>query len=240
MHKDYGAKTPATWDTIAKSPRAVPWDWQLREQTLIIRLAELYQVLSWASLGGGARYADVIINHQVGIDDRTAVEQPRQHLRRLAKRLGLNSGTVTAMMTAANIKKMAYTIVRRGDLAVGAWCTAGCSNALRIGDPATALKAPGTINLVVVISQRLSTSAMIEALAMATEGRVAAVQEWGILSTRTNQAATGTGTDCIIVASSRRGHSRQYCGKHTSLGELIGKAALRSCAKALRLTIQRD
>jgi adenosylcobinamide amidohydrolase len=240
MRKDYGAKKPAPSNTIAKAPGAKPWKWQLREQSLIIRLAELYHVLSWASLGGGARYANVIVNHQVEIDNRTAIEQPRQYLRRFTKRLGLNSGTVAAMMTAANVKKTAYVNVRRGDLAIGAWCTAGCSNALRIGDPATTFEAAGTINLVVVINQRLSGSAMVEALAMATEGRVAAVQEGGIMSTRTNQPATGTGTDCIIVASSPRGHSHQYCGKHTLLGELIGKATLRSCAKALRFMSGRD
>jgi adenosylcobinamide amidohydrolase len=240
MRTDYGAKKPDPSDAIAKAPRARPWEWQLREQTLIIHLAELYHVLSWASLGGGARYADVIMNHQVGIDDRTAVEQPRRYLRRLTKRLELNPGTVVAMMTAANVQKTAYVNVRRDDLIVGAWCTAGCSNALRIGDPATAFETAGTINLVVVVSQRLSGTAMVEALAMATEGRVAAVQEEGIVSTRTGQPATGTGTDCIIVASSPCGHSHQYCGKHTLLGELIGKAALQSCAKALRLMSGRD
>ena len=74
---------------------------------------------------------------------------------------------------------------------------------------------------------------MAEALAMAAEARVAAVQEAGILSRRTKRPATGTGTDCIVVASSSRGGTQQYCGKHTLLGELIGKAALRSCARAL-------
>jgi adenosylcobinamide hydrolase len=145
------------------------------------------------------------MNHQVRINDRTAVEQPRQYLRRVTKWLGLNSKTVTAMMTAGNVRKTAYVIVRKGDLAVGAWCTAGCSNALSIGDPATALKRIGTINLVVVINQRLSRSAMVEAVAMATEGRVAAVQNEGIVSTLTNQLVTGTGTDCIIVASCSKG-----------------------------------
>jgi adenosylcobinamide amidohydrolase len=69
---------------------------------------------------------------------------------------------------------------------------------------------------------------------MATEARVAAVQTAGIISTSTHLPATGTGTDCIVVASPVGGRAHSYCGKHTLLGELIGKAALRSCAKALR------
>ena len=181
------------------------------------------------------RRADTILNHQVMLDDRAAVEHPRQYLARLAKLLRLDPKTVVAMMTGADVRKTAYAIARGGDWAVGAWCTAGCSNALRIGDPATAGMAPGTINLAVVINQPLSWTGMAEALAMATEARVAAVQEAGILSTRTNRPATGTGTDCVVVASPTRGRAQQYCGKHTLLGELIGKAALRSCTRALRV-----
>lgn len=180
-------------------------------------------------------HADTIINHQVMLDDRAAVEHPRQYLNQLTKLLRLNSRTVVAMMTGAAVRKTGYAIARRGDWAVGAWCTAGCSNALRIGDPATAGTTPGTINLAVAINQRLSAAALVEALAMATEARVIAVYEAGIVSTRTRQPATGTGTDCIVVASPSHGaRAHHYCGKHTLLGELIGKAVLRSCRKALR------
>jgi adenosylcobinamide amidohydrolase len=163
-------------------------------------------------LGGGQRRADTLINHQVMLDDKAATEHPRQYLARLTKLLRLDPKTVVAMMTGADVRKTGYATARRGDWAVGAWCTAGCSNALRIGDPATAGMAPGTINLAVVINQRLSWAAMAEALAMATEARVAAVQAAGITSTRTKRPATGTGTDCIVVASSSRGRSHQYCG----------------------------
>jgi adenosylcobinamide amidohydrolase len=214
--------------------RGSPWDWKISERSLIIRLAEPHRVLSWALLGGGQRRADTIINHQFMLDNQDAAEHPRRYLAQLAKRLRLNPRTVVAMMTGADVRKTGYAIARSGDWAVGAWCTAGCSNALRIGDPATARMAPGTINLAVVINQHLSNAAMAEALAMATEARVAAIQEAGIASTRTKRPATGTGTDCIVVASSSRGRAQQYCGKHTLLGELIGKAALRSCTRALR------
>jgi adenosylcobinamide amidohydrolase len=219
---------------MVRFSRASPWDWNISNRSLTIRLAEPHRVLSWAVLGGGQRRADTLINHQVMLDDKAATEHPRQYLARLAKLLRLDPKTVVAMMTGADVRKTGYAIARRGDWAVGAWCTAGCSNALRIGDPATAGMAPGTINLAVVINQRLSWAAMAEALAMATEARVAAVQAAGISSTRTKQPATGTGTDCIVVASSSRGRAQQYCGKHTLLGELIGKAALRSCSRALR------
>ena len=213
---------------------AGPWRWWIDGRSLIIRLSEINQVLSWAPLNGGTQRASVIVNHQIYLGERAASENPRPYLEALIRRLGFKPTFAVAMMTGADIRKASYAAARRGDLIVGAWCTAGCSNALRIGDPAT-VKAPhpGTINMVLTVSQPLSESAMAEALAMATEARATAVHHAGITSTRTHQPATGTGTDCIVIASPARGRAHAYCGKHTLLGELIGKAALRACAKAL-------
>jgi len=217
----------------AKAP--APWHWWIEQHSLIIRLPEVYQVLSWAPFNGGPRRAAAIVNHQIVPGERAATERPRPYLQALVRRLGLEPRMAVAMMTGVDIRKAAYARVRRGDLIVGAWFTAGCSNALRIGDPATAGKArPGTINMALVIDQPLSRCAMAEALAMATEARVAAVHEAAIASTRTGQLATGTGTDCIVIAAPIGGPALDYCGKHTLVGELIGKAAMRSCTLALR------
>ena len=35
--------------------------------------------------------------------------------------------------------------------------------------------------------------------------------------------ATGTGTDCIVIAHPGGLGAEHYCGKHTDLGHLIGK-----------------
>jgi hypothetical protein len=70
--------------------RASPWDWNISERSLTIRLAEPHRVLSWALLGGGQRRADTLINHQVMLDDKAATEHPRQSLARLAKLLRLD------------------------------------------------------------------------------------------------------------------------------------------------------
>jgi adenosylcobinamide amidohydrolase len=221
-----------TWRS-EKSP--APWRWRIEQRSLIIDLGKPHLVLGWAPLGGGAGRAIAILNHQIAAGDRRASERPRPYLAALARRLGLGPRAAAAMMTGADISKASYAAARRGRLVVGAWCTAGCSNALRIGDPATAAKAPpGTINLALVVSEPLSRAAMAEALAMATEARVAAVYDAGITSVRSRRPATGTGTDCIVIASPAGGPAHVYCGKHTLLGELIGRAAMRSCATALR------
>jgi adenosylcobinamide amidohydrolase len=192
-------------------------------------------VLSWAPLNGGSRRAIAIINHQIAAGDRAATERPRPYLDSLVRELGLEPDGAVAMMTGVPVRKVCYAAARCGDLIVGAWCTAGCSNALRVGDPATfGATRPGTINIALVINQALTQSATAEAMAIATEARVAAMHEARIASVLTRRPATGTGTDCIVVASPARAPAHTYCGKHTVLGELIGKATMRSCARALR------
>jgi adenosylcobinamide amidohydrolase len=156
------------------------------------------------------------------------------------------------MMTGANVARAGHAMVRRNGLAVAAWSTAGCSNALRVGDRATVgvpraadakcsqshtIK-PGTINIIVAINQPLTRAAMVEALQIAVEARVAAVYEAGVKSVQSGALATGTGTDCIVVAApiatfSNRADAIVYCGKHTLPGELIGRAVTNSCATAI-------
>ena len=137
-------------------------------------------------------------------------------------------------MTGAQIKKIASATEKRGAMIVTAWCTAGCSNALRVGDPASVeATAPGTINLIVLINQPITEAAMVEAIQIATEARVAAMLAVRVTSVRSGKPATGTGTDCIVVAAPEKPAVHFYCGKHTRLGELIGRAAYRSCARSL-------
>jgi adenosylcobinamide amidohydrolase len=128
--------------------------------------------------------------------------------------------------------------MRRQGLSVTAWCTAGCSNALRVGDRATAGRAEaGTINIAVAINQPVNVAVLAEALQLAVEARVLAVQETGLMSVRSGLPATGTGTDCIVIAAPERSENKRgeiaYTGKHTALGELIGRVVLKSCTIAL-------
>lgn len=156
------------------------------------------------------------------------------------------------MMTGAEVARAGYAIASRGGFAVGAWCTAGFSNALRVGDRATVapvdrgtINPPGTINLIVIANRPMTRAALVEAIQIATEARTLAMLKAGMKSVRSRAPATGTGTDCIAVAAplngdgARGGAARpaddeRYCGKHTLLGELIGRAVLQSFARAIR------
>jgi adenosylcobinamide amidohydrolase len=128
------------------------------------------------------------------------------------------------------------------DLRAYAIATAGCGNMATVGETGAYVEGepqpipPGTINLIVAVNYGFTHEAMLEAISIATEAKVRAMYEFGLTSRATGQPATGTGTDCVAVAS---GHDRRYlyCGKHTKWGKLIGRACLESIRGAVRAAI---
>ncbi len=217
-----------------------PWRWWIGARTLWIVPDGACRVLSWAPLGGGIRIARLLANHQVAIDEREAMRAPRAYLARVVRAAGHDPRRTVALMTGAEVARAGHALAAKGGAVAGAWCTAGFSNALRVGDRATVLSThAGTINIIVVVNRPLTSAAMVEAVQIAAEARTLAVLEAGIKSVRSDAPATGTGTDCIAIAAparaaSRRVRAERYCGKHTLLGELIGRAVLEGCVRAIR------
>jgi adenosylcobinamide amidohydrolase len=211
--------------------------WQ-DENALILTFPAPTRILSWAVLNGGFCYADHLINHRVDGRDHSFCADPERWLRRAAARLKLR-GNVVAMATAVQMKHVVRTASRLDGIAVTCLATVGCGNALSVGDPASATIANSetgqlhTINMIVTVQPGLSDQAMVEAIQIATEGRVRALYEAAIKSSTSDLTATGTGTDCIAVVSLGADFA-PYCGKHTRLGELIGTATYHAVAKGLR------
>jgi adenosylcobinamide amidohydrolase len=234
-------RTAASRRALGAKGAVAPWRWWIGARTLWIVPDEACRVLSWAPLGGGVRIARLLANLQVAIDEREAMRTPRAYLARVVRAAGHDPRHTVVLMTGAEVSRAGYARAARGGAVAGAWCTAGFSNALRVGDPATVLSThAGTINIVVVVNRPLTGTAMVEAVQIAAEARTLAVLEAGVKSVRSGAPATGTGTDCIAIAAPARAASRSvravhYCGKHTLLGELIGRVVLASCARAIRL-----
>lgn len=227
------------WAGLVGTRTSLPWHWHLSSRTLVIELPARYRVLGWAPMRGGLSRARVILNHQIALDDRDSTESPVACLAQVARSLGFRPAQTVGMMTGANVQLASSVSMRRQALSVSAWCTAGCSNALRVGDRATVRRAEaGTINIAVVINQQVNVAVLAEALQLAVEARVVAVQQSGVKSRRSGLPATGTGTDCIVIAAPERsldgqGRILAYAGKHTELGELIGRTVLKACTIAL-------
>jgi len=112
--------------------------------------------------------------------------------------------------------------------------TVGLGNRLRAGDPPGLARPVGTINLLCAISRPLSERALIEATALCAEARAVAVLESGALSMRSGAAASGTGTDCQVIAAPEEGEPLSFVGKHTEAGHLIGRVVLSAVTTGVR------
>ena len=82
----------------------------------------------------------------------------------------------------------------------------------------------GTINLLLHFNCNLSFGALTGALLTATEAKSAAIQELLLPSQVSSGIATGSGTDgAIIICDTNSKHLFTDTGKHSKLGELIGR-----------------
>jgi adenosylcobinamide hydrolase len=208
-------------------------------EALIVSFASPERTLSWAVLNGGFCNARHVINHHVDGNDALFCAQPGPWLEHAALTLNLH-GKVVAMATAVEMRHTVQVSMESTGARVICFATVGCGNALSVGDPASVtieqpMAALHTINMILTVEPGLADAAMVEAVEIATEGRVRALYEKGIKSCQSGLLATGTGTDCVAVVSLGTGVER-YCGKHTKLGELIGGAAYMAVAKGLALS----
>lgn len=200
-----------------------------------------HMIRSWAVLGGGIRDALAVIWHQVtdgelrlGLDPQTYLAQ------QIEAHYGPREAScqVTGFLTGARLAGHAEVFLDHSGLWTRCIATVGLNNALRIGDPpVSAPPYAGTINVLLQTSVPLTDLAAIEALSIVAEARTVAVLEGGIQSTAGAGFASGTGTDCIAVASPRESGIRTplpYAGKHTVLGHLIGASTYRAVAMGVQ------
>ena len=220
-----------------------PFSVRQERDALIVSFAAPARTLSWAVLNGGFCHARHVINHHVDGKDALFCAQPGPWLERAASRLGLH-GKIVGMATAVEMRHMVQVSMTGGGALVTCFTTVGCGNALSVGDPAIVVQAKPTatqlhtINLILTVRPGLRDEALVEAIQIATEGRVRALYEAGIQSSLSSLTATGTGTDCIAIVSLDNENS-PYCGKHTQFGELIGRAAYTAVSKGIAVTLHR-
>jgi adenosylcobinamide amidohydrolase len=106
----------------------------------------------------------------------------------------------------------------------------GLGNALRAGDRPATLARVGTINLLVHVGVPLTDEGLLEASAIATEAKSAALFDARVPSRQSRALATGTGTDCTVLACPRAASRAvaAYAGKHTAIGAAVGAAVGRA------------
>ncbi|EQA45114.1 adenosylcobinamide amidohydrolase [Leptospira broomii serovar Hurstbridge str. 5399] len=190
---------------------------------LDIDLKETHLALSWTVLGGGwtrIRHATWL---RVCNDDLPPGVNPSEHYRNRLIETGRDVQSL-GFLTSASLFAYTERICRIKDLWVRCIATVGLGNALRVGELPLFHQNYGTVNLLVQTSVPLNLPASIEAISIAAEARTLAILEGDIPSLSGFQSATGTGTDCIGIASPENDKTRIYAGKHTDIGHLIGSS----------------
>ncbi|AIS51512.1 adenosylcobinamide amidohydrolase CbiZ [Thermoanaerobacter kivui] len=165
-----------------------------------------------------------------------------EHLAIIAKELGLDASYTTGLSTAAFAENAAIVEEKHKSLTVTAIVTGGVEvNGGRVGDPASFdemdKKVPvreGTINIILLIDANLPPGTLTRALVTCTEAKTAALQELMAQSNYSSGLATGSGTDGTIVVSNMESDIHlTWAGKHSKLGELIGRVVIKAVKEAL-------
>lgn len=201
---------------------------------LVAGFREPQAVLSWAVARPGFRVA-----REVAWLEVREAELPEgvDHEALLARRLaaaGLEDAV--AMMTSRDVRRHRLASARSGGIAASCLATVGLRNAVRVGAPRAVPARPGTVNLLAAVSVSLSEAALVEAVSIAAEARTAAIIDaaWPTAG----GLATGTGTDCIVVAASAAGADRPraeaFAGLHTRVGEALGAAVYEAVGRGAR------
>ncbi|MGD9124502.1 MAG: adenosylcobinamide amidohydrolase [Desulfarculaceae bacterium] len=230
---------------------------QRRQKIIIARFLKPHKVISTCRAAGGLRDdLSCVYNHQAceptghhrGMPV-SAWSDPIEYRRLIAEQHHLEAKACATLGTAANMNNAAVCEQSFREQTVVAVATGGVeTNAGRIGDPAfmyehdgqhqklnqSAAPEQGTINTMLFINKELTPGAMVRTIMTATEAKTAVLQELAVNSRYSNGLATGTGTDQIAVSCMQdTGTPLTGAGKHSKLGELIGRAVYGAIKKTL-------
>jgi adenosylcobinamide hydrolase len=222
------------------------------KKKLVILSERPLEVLSSAVLNGGFRKTNEIISMHVPEDneenvyrtaedvDKELHENPEDILKKALTKLDIDPDKVVGIMTNADVRNVQVSDQRHQGITLSTFVTAGVEVAATAGEPTISkqdslkIDKVGTINIILLIDGYLTESCMVDAVKTVTEAKTVALRELDIRSCFSGDFASGTVTDSIVVACTKRGKPVKYAGTATVLGELIGKSVKESLKKALR------
>jgi adenosylcobinamide amidohydrolase len=196
----------------------------LHERLLVARFAQPQRMASWAIVGGGLRCGSAVVWLQVSDSELRPPIDPRALLQARLQAEGLPDAV--GLLTSRRVDTYLDESCAYAGVSARCVTTVGLGNALRAGDLPGASARIGTINTLCWVSCPLSQEALLEGVALAAEARALAVREAGVASGRSGEPASGTGTDCIVIAAPDVAPALRYTGKHTAAGHVLGAAVL--------------
>ncbi len=213
------------------------------KNTILINFNVYRNGLSTSQLNGGTNdlYKHVF-NQHLSQDKIDYLENHnvREYLINECVSFKIDPDFSTGLITLAKMKNVSIVTKQFKNLEVTAITTAGVrTNASRAGDDSSYYEQNGefkfgTINIILLTNVCLEKPTLAEAFMTVTEAKSVALNNLKIPSQYSNGYATGTGTDGVaIFSNSDSSDTLTNAGKHSKLGELIGKAVIESVTKAI-------
>ncbi|PKL71871.1 MAG: hypothetical protein CVV29_08390 [Methanobacteriales archaeon HGW-Methanobacteriales-2] len=214
-------------------------------KSIVIQLPGKRNTLTASWINGGYREdIQAIFNHQLNQKELDYLEKGRVQgfMKKLAENLSLDPDKTSGFLTVADMANMAIVTETYREIEVTAIVTAGIEvNGGRAGDNASYYELNGkyefrvgTINTILIINSNLSENTLLRSVLTAAEAKAVALQELMAPSKYSNGVATGSGTDNIAVISNMESENVLLtAGKHSKLGELIGKSLIKAIKQAL-------
>lgn len=188
---------------------------------LVARFDRPQRMLSWAMARPGFQTADQVAWLEVEDRDLPIGGDPAELL--AARLRGEGLADAVGMMTSRDVRRRRLAEAISGEVSALCLATVGLGNAARVGAPSPPrVEGWGTVNLLVACSTPLTDAALVEALSIAVEARTAAIMATGRCVD--NAPATGTGTDCVVIAAPNGARPAPFAGLHTDIGVAIGGA----------------
>jgi adenosylcobinamide amidohydrolase len=200
---------------------------------LVARFAAPQRMVSWSLNRPGFVEAESVAWLEVHGSDFVADVDPAVWFAARLAAQGL--GDAVGMMTARNVASFVQHTAVVGAVKAGCVVTLGLNNGERVG-ARMAQSAPGagTINILCHVSHPLTDAALLEAASIVAQARTVVLTEAGYRRPGQADIVTGTGTDCIVMASPIGGAQTAYAGMHTEIGEAVGACVANATAEALR------
>lgn len=193
---------------------------------LVARFPRPQRMVSWSLNRPGFVEADSVAFREVRDADLPADRDPVAWFRQVLAERGI--GEAVGMMTARDVSSFVRRAVEIGDVQAECIVTLGLNNGERIGRRVggAAVVGAGTINILCHASLPLSDAALLEAASLVAQARTVALVDAGYRRPGRSDIVTGTGTDCIVMASPMGERPNAYAGMHTAIGEAIGACVL--------------
>ena len=210
-----------------------------------------YYAISTSPFNGGLHHVMAVRNQQLTFFVNNESELPggstSDYLAKECVQLDLPIHFCTALLTTASMNRHAYVCQSEDSIIIEVIATAGVEKtAHRAGDGYTYYEKDGvfhagdTINLLVFTNCALTDGALTKSLLTITEAKTVALQSIGITSVLSNQPATGTSTDGVIMTIDPNGELLTDTGTFSQFGDTLAKAVRSAIEKALENTATLD